>query len=271
MKMNKLTPSNKLESLTMHLVDECNLRCWGCDHFAPIAEGGYVSIESFSSDLNRIAELTHQDVERVCFMGGEPLLHHDLPELFSIARSALPKTELFIMTNGILLSKQLDKFWEACHRFNIKIIQTKYPIKLDYEKINKMAEQYEVCYSFYDNSGKEHNLSYHIPLNLEVDKDVSALDNWLSCFHANRFRMLKKGKIYPCTIAPNIEHFNKYFNQNIPLSDNDGIDIYSVNKLEDILSFLATPIPCCINCNVKGRTYDHPWCRSKKSIAEWTL
>lgn len=270
MNENKLLPAKKLVSFTMHLVDECNLRCWGCDHFAPIAQGGYVDTESFSSDLFRIADLTNRDVDAVCFMGGEPLLHQELPSLFSIARAALPNTELYIMTNGILLPKKSKDFWVSCHDNNIKILQTKYPIKIDYKTIINLSSEYEVSYSLYDDSGKVHDKSYHIPLKINPDNNASIMQNWLNCFHANRFRMLKSGRMYPCTIAPNIIHFNKFFNLDIPISDEDGIDIYSVNRIEDILSFLSKPIPCCRNCDVLGRTFNHPWCRSKKQISEWT-
>ena len=82
--------------------------------------------------------------------------------------------------------------------------------------------------------------------------------------------MLKNKKIYTCTVAPNIEHFNKYFNKNLPLCDNDGIDIYKVKSIDEILEFLSKPIPFCKYCNVNGRTFGHEWRRSEKLIEEWT-
>ena len=77
------------------------------------------------------------------------------------------------------------------------------------------------------------------------------------------------GNLYTCTIAPNIEHFNKYFGYNLPLTDRDGIDIYKAESMEEILEFLAKPIPFCKYCKVKERTFNHEWTTSKKEINEW--
>ena len=45
-KNNKFKPHTKLDSFVIHVVDECNLRCWGCDHFAPLAKGGYIKLQT---------------------------------------------------------------------------------------------------------------------------------------------------------------------------------------------------------------------------------
>ena len=83
--------------------------------------------------------------------------------------------------------------------------------------------------------------------------------------------MLKQGKIYPCTVAPNIEHFNKYFGYNIPLGPNDGLDIYKANSEKEILDYLSRPMEFCKYCAVKNRTFGHPWSQSNKNISEWSL
>lgn len=267
-KNNKFKPHTKLDSFVIHVVDECNLRCWGCDHFAPLAKGGYIKLQTLEKDLTRISQLTNNDVKAICLMGGEPLLHPDLIEILKISRYCLPYTEIVIMTNGILLNRQKDNFWHACNDNRIKIINTKYPIKLDYESISQKAKKFNVMFEIYGDV--THTISYHIPLNLNPADEITGTKNWLECFHANRFRMLKDGKLYPCTIAPNIIHFNKFFNKKIPLHADDGIDIYKATNLQEILNFLACPIPCCKNCDVFGRTFDHLWCRSQKQISEWT-
>lgn len=261
---------SKLDSFVLHVVDECNLRCWGCDHFAPLAKGGYIDPVSLERDLKRIAELTNQDLRAVCLMGGEPLLHPELPKLLQISRDCLPYTEIVVMTNGILLNKQEAGFWQACHDNSIKIINTRYPIKLDYGKMENKAKDYGVDFICYGGESNIHTTSYHIPLHLTPVTSAEGIKNWQMCFHANRFRMLKDGKLYPCTIAPNIIHFNNFFGKNVPLSEKDGVDIYKAKNLQEILDFLSKPIPCCRNCNVQGRSFDHPWRCSARNILEWS-
>ena len=89
--------------------------------------------------------------------------------------------------------------------------------------------------------------------------------------HANSFCFLSKGKLFTCTVAPNIRHFNKFFNKNIPITDADYIDIYEAQNKEEVMLFLSRPIPLCKYCYVKKRTSGHPWQRSKKDIKEWTV
>ena len=80
---------------------------------------------------------------------------------------------------------------------------------------------------------------------------------------------LKDGKLYPCTCIPNIYHFNKYFNKNIPVTDRDYIDIFKVEKVEEIENFLNREVPFCAYCNVKNRTDGKPWSVTKFELEEW--
>lgn len=89
------------------------------------------------------------------------------------------------------------------------------------------------------------------------------------CSHANNCIMLKDGWLYTCTVAPNIEHFNRKFGQTLYLSEKDSIDIYKAESIDEITKFLASPIPFCRYCNVNGREYDLEWGQSTKSISEW--
>lgn len=74
-----------------------------------------------------------------------------------------------------------------------------------------------------------------------------------------------------CSIAPNIKAFNEYLNLHLDLTEDDGIDIYSAKSGDEVLEAMARPMPFCRYCDVKNRTYDHPWQTSKKDIKEWTL
>ena len=80
---------------------------------------------------------------------------------------------------------------------------------------------------------------------------------------------LKNGKIFHCPIVGNIEIFNKYFNQNLLVTDKDYIDIHKVKNLKEILNFLSHSIPFCRYCNFKKINFAL-WKLSKKSIEEWT-
>lgn len=265
--LKRRTPQPELKSIAVHLVDHCNLRCCGCDHFAPLAQKRFEEPDIFEKDIKRFAELSGAKLGTLKLMGGEPLLHPQLTDFMRISRHYLPDTRIEVVTNAILLNLQKESFWNACKEYDIVIVPTKYPLKTNYEKAEKTAESYGVKLEYYGNTNSVLKTSYHIPLDLDGKQD--AVNNFLNCFHANNCVFLKQGKLYTCTVAPNINQFNKFFNKDIPLSERDGIDIHKAQNIDEILEFLSKPIPFCRYCNVNGRTFGHEWGVSKKEIEEW--
>jgi hypothetical protein len=66
-----------------------------------------------------------------------------------------------------------------------------------------------------------------------------------------------------------VERFNKYFNQNIEVSENDYIDIYKANNLNEIVHFLCKAMPFCRYCKLDDWQIGVEWGVSKKEISEW--
>ncbi len=66
-----------------------------------------------------------------------------------------------------------------------------------------------------------------------------------------------------------IQHFNRYFGTHIEVCPKDSIDIYEAKSGEEIMKFLARPIPLCRYC--LGEVEEVPWHHSQKDIKEWTV
>ena len=88
----------------------------------------------------RFAQISNKELGTLNLLGGEPLLNPKIIDFMRIARENLPNTNIQIVTNGILLNEQKEDFWHACNKYDIKIVVTKYPIKLDFEKIKNTAK-----------------------------------------------------------------------------------------------------------------------------------
>lgn len=257
-----------LLNFVYHLADHCNLNCKCCDHFSPIAENKLANITEFEKDMCRLGELCSGYARRINLQGGEPLLNPNAIDFAIIARRYFPNAEILFTTNGILLNKQTEEFWEQCKNNNISIEVTKYPINVDYEEILKIALNHDVNICFYGSTKDKKKTTYYLPLDLEGKQDIN--DNFDKCFHANNCIMLKQGRLYTCTIAANVEHFNYYFNKELYVSNKDSISIYEAENLDDILQFLAKPIPFCRYCRVRDREYELEWEQTKRNIKEWT-
>ena len=266
--IEKITPQSYLKSIAIDISHHCNLNCQNCDHFSPLAEPKFYDLEQIKSDIKCLSELSDKTLGIIKLMGGEPLLNPRINEYMQYSREYFPNTRIEIVSNGIILNNQPIEFWENCNKYNITIVLTKYPINTNYVLAEETAKKYNVSLEYYGSTNEIIKQSYHMPLDLEGMQDCKK--SFLNCYHANNCVMLKDGKIYTCTVAPNIEHFNKYFGKDLPLTDYDGIDIYKANNIQEVLQFLAKPIPFCRFCNVNGRTFGHKWEISKKDISEWT-
>lgn len=262
--VDKTHPQQHLDYFCIHIVGECNLRCKGCDHFSPLAKGEYLLLSDFEKDFKRLSELTDSHVRRIGLMGGEPLLHPELTKFFPVARKYFPNSEIQLVTNGILLSSQKEDFWLGIRENDITIMVTKYPININLEKILEQVKKYKVRFSYYNNP-KEEKTSYKIPLDVEGKQNAET--NFKNCFHSNKLCFLGNGKLYPCTVAPNVYRFNEAFDYNLPTKG--GVDIYEVSTEDELLENLAKPLEMCKYCDVKNREYNLRWERSKKDISEW--
>ena len=262
-------PQKHLDYFAVPVVEHCNLKCRFCDHFAPIAEKEFADIKVFEKDFARLSELLNARVDKIGLMGGEPRLHPQLNEFLYVARKYFPKTKISVVTNGILLLKQTDEFWNTCRDNRISVVNTRYPVPLNSNKMREVAKMHGVKFKHHGHSGFISKTSTRTPLDPEGKQDIDR--NFRKCFHANNYCFLSKGKLFTCTVAPNIRHFNKFFNKNIPITDADYMDIYKAQNEEEVMLFLSRPKPICKYCYVEKRTAGHQWQKSEKDIREWTL
>lgn len=263
----RTTPQPRLSYFEFSIVDHCNLRCQGCVHFSCIAEEHFVTVESIKRDLDRMSELLHGEVTRISVMGGEPLLHPDLQKILAVTRSSFPGSTVLLVTNGLLLLKMSVDFWECCRENNIVVSPTKYPINLDYEEIQRIADQHNVQFEFYGGTGNVQKTSWKLPLDLNGRQDP--IYNFWTCYRSNFCVNLDNGKLYTCAIAPSIRIFNKKFGTHLELDSGDYLDIYKAQCADDIYNFLAKPKPFCRYCMISKQSFGLPWGLSKQKMSEW--
>ena len=258
---------NYIKYLEVHLTDHCNLNCKGCCHFSPLSPKVFLTLEEFEKDAERLSKIIHQKLNRLIFLGGEPLLNKDIIEFFRIAKKYFPNTDIQVLTNGILLPKMDSSFWIVCRELDIQIDITMYPINFDYSKVINKIKSESIRYFIYDDGIVE---------NKEFDKyclDITASQNselnfFHECIMAKDCAFLAHGRIYPCQIAHNVKIFNDFFELDFKQSNEDFIDIYKVNDENEIYEFLTHPIPFCKYCDF-SKHQKFKWERSKKIQSEW--
>ncbi|MBQ8475467.1 radical SAM protein, partial [bacterium] len=266
----KMTPRKKENFwLEVNIVDHCNLNCQCCDHFSPIADEYFLDIEDFKRDIKRLSELMQQEMGIFKIQGGEPTLHPQLIDFMRLTRKYFPKTVIFFFTNGILLpaleNSQNGNLWQAMKDYDITLMVTTYPIKANYQKIDELAEKYNIKYERFTEIGKVNpqsagkskyydkeidKISVHHPfkLNGKVEKY-----QYISCYQFNESITLRHGKIYTCPFIPYVDYFNKTFNQDLKVTPDCYIDIYKAQNYDEIAQFCTQRTSFCSYCDIIKR------------------
>ena len=249
--------------LDVHLTEHCNLNCRGCCHFAPLAQKEFLRPGEFERDISKLSEILNHKIQLLQLLGGEPLLHPDITTLFPIARKNFLDSSICIVTNGILLNKMNTQFWKACYRDNIMIYVSRYAIDIGIETVEAKARKHDVSLI-----NTPWNTWYKISLDLDDGDKTKCQYNFTHCF-GSRSTTLKHGKIYNCFLMAHIEHFNKYFNQNLKPAPYDVLDIHLTGDSIALKRFLERPKDFCKYCHIPFNMtqWRHP---SGKNIGEWT-
>jgi len=269
LRINAKTQHKPLKSLAMgvYATQHCNLNCKCCTAFSPIAEEGFLNIEIYQKDMEKLAKLTGNKLSSFYVTGGEPLLHPQISEIFDIARDFFPETMISFMTNGLLLLKMPEAFWVNCQKNDVFITLSKYPIDLNIPKIKGKAKEYKVKFDYVGGNDVPVKSMWKYPLDLDGKQSIKTSYN--ICSQINRCITTKDGIIYPCNTIAGIEHFNKYFNTNLEVTSGDILKLHEVENINEIFDFLHTPKPFCRYCKRKDLVLGIQYGASKKEITEW--
>ena len=107
----------RVEAFELHVAEHCNLRCANCCNMSPLVAERTLAVAEVAAFTARMAGVLHADVVKI--MGGEPLLHPDLPGVLRVLRSSGIADRVRLFTNGLLLAAQPDAFWEALDELTI--------------------------------------------------------------------------------------------------------------------------------------------------------
>ncbi|GHU84263.1 hypothetical protein AGMMS49941_01420 [Deferribacterales bacterium] len=209
------------------------------------------------------------------------MLNPNIISFFELSRRAFPdpSVRIVLITNGLLLLKQKAPFFKAVLDNNITVSPTKYP-DMDWNKIEQYVESFGVTLKYFTDtdfrsgsvSNKNERVSGKYPLHLDGKCSLTPFDSYSRCGVSNgACGVMRNGRLYPCGIIAGIHHFNNYFNQNLPVTSHDYMDIYKVANCKEILEYIAKPHPFCKYCDVAGRVASlGEYRKTTRDISEWT-
>jgi len=256
--------------LEYHLVDSCNLKCAGCSHYSSLLGGlTYPKLEDIIADLSLLKSKVGDNLMLLKLLGGEPLLHPQICECLKEIRNLFPKAILVIVTNGILLKKMSDEFYDICSKLRIQIEITDYNLpNVNVEEIIPKLKELNIKSKVYRNSSK--NFVWHYK---HIRLTEGKIDCLSKCIYKHMCNNYRNGKIYLCPHIAYIDFFNNYFGKNITLDNTDYISLDEINSFDELMEKLNTAKPnfCCNYCNYYDNTHPEKgeWHTTKKDINEF--
>jgi sulfatase maturation enzyme AslB (radical SAM superfamily) len=248
------------------VVKHCNLNCAYCSHFAPCSDEWFADIVVFKKNMARLTEVFNGVAGTISLMGGEATLHPDITLFMEVARKEFPNAYVNLISNGLNLPKMGADFWAGCKDYYIALHVTEYPVKFDYDLVKDLCAGHGVKYKPMNVGAK----SMFKPV-IDLEGKQHPVKSFAECHLANACITLEEsGNLYTCAFAANIGIFNKYFGRNIAETETDSINIFDDVSAQEIMQFLASPIPMCRYCDIKNRGHNTPFKLSKRHISEWT-
>lgn len=247
----------------VHITDHCNLNCKGCAHFSNLCPPTFADLGEFEREMRAmVSHFSH--VHQIFLLGGEPLLHPQVAEFVRVAHSAFPKTRIYLMTNGVLVTRMPEGFWQALHDTDTILLADSYPINLPVEEIDRLGREHGVTVEWTERREQ----FFKIPIDAAGGHD--AAESFGACQGFNNCPIIRNGRIYPCAYVAFADVFADRFGlEGLDVSERDSISIGADSTGDDIMRFLSRPVPWCGHCDMGSREF-YTWGRSSRAVDEWT-
>lgn len=225
-------------SLETHIVDHCNLRCAACCSLSPHLPKWEIDPAVLAEEL-RLARGALAPTW-LKLVGGEPLLHSRVLECIAIARGAGVARIVSLTTNGFLLPRQPDEFWQMLDALTISLYPQPALTPQTIHDIEAKAARFEVALNW--------KRQTHF---VQMDRDTACTDPaensaiWDDCWLRDRCHMIREGHFYACTRPP---HFGTLHGTD---PTGDGVRLHSGPELaQEIQRYLQRPEPleACASC-----------------------
>ena len=258
-------------ALDVHVADHCNLRCRGCVHFAPLAQKRCLDLGDYEADLRALATIPGIETyfRGLYLMGGEPLLHPRIADVITLTRRLLPRIRIVLATNGLLVGRMGDEFWNALINCGVELHFSAYPINVDYDGLVRMAKARGADVAFImDLTERDAGKAAFLKMAVDPEGGQDPVRSFNSCFFGGSFMQLSGGSIWNCQIAAHHATLDAAFGWKMASEPADELPLASITSIDDIESFRRLAHPMCRYC-ANDRMGVMAWSRSHRDEREW--
>lgn len=235
------------------LTNRCNLQCSACmfgTNTNKIPKSEY-DFNQFKEDITYLAQWK-ETIQVLVFLGGEPTVNPNWYSYIVFAKKLLPTTELWMITNGLILNKEKEylKFIKA---LNVRVLLSEYPEnRKDIQELNHKLDLYHIdwCYLQAEHT-PQFKAMFTAPITTlqPINKDVAKthIDCGYGCLYINN------GYFGACGIQYSIPMRNQLFGTNYKI---DLLPIKSIKSKEELVELPMSWHPdICKYCQPGTKQY----------------
>lgn len=238
----------RTESFEIHVAEHCNLKCRDCCNLSPFNPKKFMTLEEVKETCDFVKLHFKPDVFKIA--GGEPTLHPQLDELLQIVRKSGVCSVIRVISNGLLLHKMSDSFWNNIDQLTISNYNSAPVRQKIVDEIKEKAKRHEVVL----------NIKYVEEFNeIFVDDAIEDKDRvqhiYDDCWMRHRCLIIRNGRFHKCTRSSYMDSFLKLKGKNSSVGNStysieDGIALDDPAFKEKALSYLnsSKPLHSCEYC-----------------------
>ncbi|MGI9205027.1 MAG: radical SAM protein [Woeseiaceae bacterium] len=251
------------QKIEYNLVDHCNFSCDECSHSSPFMAKRSQSLEQFTTDLSRLAQVYR--VQRFRFVGGEPLLHKKIVAFIRAVRKSELANVIEVVSNGVLMDRAPDELFQEVDSVSVSW----YPDPNFSEDILDRARA--KCHQFGARFRVNRiNQFRQMQVNQPITDDKLVSDIFRSCqiAHTWNCQTFYDGKFYLCSRPLYTQSYQRRIGRDTEeLQKIDGVPLHEPNLKARILEHMnqTHALASCKYCLGTVGRYQ-PW--RQLSVAE---
>lgn len=182
-----------VESVELHVVEHCNLRCAQCCNVSPYLPVRALSVAEVRATCERLREVVRPDVLKI--MGGEPLLHPDVGGLLRAVRESGVAPRMRLFTNGLLLRDLDDAAFAELDELTVSSYASA-PVRPELlAETEARAQRFDVVLNV------KRVDTFSTVLSAEARAPAEAQAAYDTCWLRHRCLVVRGGVFYKCTRA----------------------------------------------------------------------
>ena len=232
-------------AIEFNVAEHCNLRCAGCDHASPFLPPKLAVLAEFERDLGALATVLH--ARELKLLGGEPLLHPQLPQFAAAARRIGIADRIWVVTNGLLLPRVDPELYRVIDGLRVSRYPGVRPTVGD-DELQRLAAEHRFALEILPVAEFRATLREH-----PHAEAVTTAEVYRRCDLAHRWscHTVHAGRYYKCPPAALLGARRPRLGIGAPDGSRDGVALHDNPDLRGALvAYLAerTPLQACAFC-----------------------